>query len=310
MLCSYAVINTNEKERIESSSGGVMSLLARQIIDDDGVVYGVKNNVYSMKYISVDSKSDISLIRGSKYVKVSNFSTIINDIESNIKNNKLFMFVGTPCQVKSVRNIVEKYGYRKCLLVDLICHGVMNEKSFGRLIEWIENKYQDKIKSISFRKKERGWKEQKWEILLQSGQLAKDKDVDMIKKTYLAHFAHEEACLNCMFTNLDRPGDLTIGDLWGVEKYSSIEDDDKGINIVLVNNKKGKEHFDLMQENTWSKEVDLNDFLQPQLRENIKTNIKEREYFLKNIDKFEFISKLMFSRSLFYRILRNIIIKL
>jgi Fe-S-cluster-containing dehydrogenase component len=37
----YAAKNLDEKTRMASSSGGIFSLLAEQIIDEDGVVFGV-----------------------------------------------------------------------------------------------------------------------------------------------------------------------------------------------------------------------------------------------------------------------------
>ena len=46
-----------------------------------------------------------------------------------------------------------------------------------------------------------------------------------------------------MLTNIEF-GDITIGDFWGLGKKESFNHDTKnGVNLVLLNNKKGKEYF-------------------------------------------------------------------
>lgn len=308
MLKSYATINNCEEERMDSASGGIISLLAKYIISKGGVVYGVENTIYNMNYVQIDDVSKLHRIRGSKYVKVSNFSWAVKQIKENITNNKLFMFVGTPCQIKAVRSLVNKEKYNNCLLVDLICHGVMDDKIYLKYIKWLESKYRSNVKYITFRDKKSGWKNQKWRITLESGNDVTPEDVEIIKKIYYTHYAHVSSCLKCPFTNMDRNGDITVGDLWGVEKSKDIPDDDKGINLVIINSEKGMYYIDSISDNMWTKEVNINDFMQPQLKENIKTNLKERNLFIKEIDKHSLkrTFDLMFNRKYKYRIIRNI----
>ena len=49
VIHTYAAYNKNEKIRINSSSGGVFTLLAEFVLNDGGVVYGVamSNDCYS-----------------------------------------------------------------------------------------------------------------------------------------------------------------------------------------------------------------------------------------------------------------------
>lgn len=309
MINVYAAINKNIDERMQSASGGIMTLLAKRAIETDGVVYGVENLVKRMKFVAINNKDDISKVRGSKYVKAYNFTWVFENIKKNIMENTFFMFVGTPCQVQAVRNLINKERYDNCLLVDFICHGVMNEKIYRKYIDWIEKKYKEPIKSITFRNKEKGWKTQKWGVTLDSGYIVKEDDVKVLRNIYYAHYAHEEACLKCKFTNVDRPGDITIGDLWGADKNKAIKDDDKGISVVIVNNTNGKNAFESISEDVWRKEIQLDDYMQPQLKEHIRTNIDERNLFISGLDRFGYIVKVMFDRSLYYRILRNIKIK-
>lgn len=52
------------------------------------------------------------------------------------------------------------------------------------------------------------------------------------------------SCHNCQFTNLDRPGDLTLADFWGIEKNDRTFNDNKGVSLVLVSTQKGMEIFE------------------------------------------------------------------
>ena len=65
-----AAINQNEEVRMESSSGGVFTLLAEHVIDQGGVVFGVR---FDEEWLAVfdytDSKDKLAAFRGSKYLQ-------------------------------------------------------------------------------------------------------------------------------------------------------------------------------------------------------------------------------------------------
>lgn len=47
------------------------------------------------------------------------------------------------------------------------------------------------------------------------------------------------SCLSCGHHSLDRPGDLTIGDFWGLERVTQVADDGWGVSCVLANDAEG-----------------------------------------------------------------------
>ncbi len=51
-----------------------------------------------------------------------------------------------------------------------------------------------------------------------------------------------------MFAHLTRPGDITAGDFWGIEKHKPKFDDDKGVSLVLLNTKTGHKTFSEVSE--------------------------------------------------------------
>ena len=90
---AYACINKNEEIRMQSSSGGIFTLIAEKIIDRGGVVFGAAfDEEFNVKHVYVDKKEDLALFRGSKYVQ----STIGNSYKEAKKfldeGREVFLF--------------------------------------------------------------------------------------------------------------------------------------------------------------------------------------------------------------------------
>lgn len=68
--CAYACINKDEFIRLESSSGGLFTLIAEEIINNGGVVFGAGfNEQFEVYHSYVETKDDLDKFRGSKYVQ-------------------------------------------------------------------------------------------------------------------------------------------------------------------------------------------------------------------------------------------------
>ena len=88
----YAAKNKDLNIRLNSSSGGIFTLLAEQMIDEGGIVIGAAFEGLDVKHIAVSQKEDLSKLRGSKYVE----STVDYSL---LKTNRKILFSGTPCQI-------------------------------------------------------------------------------------------------------------------------------------------------------------------------------------------------------------------
>lgn len=65
----YAVALAEEKDLMESASGGAATALMRAVVSENGIVYGCTGeDVFHVHHIRVDSLQDIQRLRGSKYV--------------------------------------------------------------------------------------------------------------------------------------------------------------------------------------------------------------------------------------------------
>ena len=130
----YAAYNKNEDIRMQSSSGGIFTLLAEEIIKKGGVVFGVKfNKDWMPEFGYTETLEGLSTYRGSKYVQA-----IVGDAykqaEEFLKAGREVLFSGTPCQIAGLKRYLRKE-YDKLLTVDIICHGVPSPKVWNMYLK-------------------------------------------------------------------------------------------------------------------------------------------------------------------------------
>lgn len=109
--------------------------------------------------------------------------------------------------------------------------------------------------------------------------------------TYLfyKHIMFRHSCGVCHFTNIQRPSDITLADFWGWENNApGMNDDNKGISLVLINTKRGRELFQMVCRRLETREVDVKNCLQPNLIRPSATHSK-RNSFERDYKKFGFI---------------------
>ena len=106
---AYACYNTDESIRLNSSSGGVFSLLAEYILEKQGIVYGVtmSEDCYSAEYTGITCTADLPKLRGSKYLQAK-AGNIFREIKQNLTEGKLVLFSGTGCQVNGLKKFLAK----------------------------------------------------------------------------------------------------------------------------------------------------------------------------------------------------------
>lgn len=84
---------------------------------------------------------------------------------------------------------------------------------------------------------------------------------------FYKHIMFRHSCGACHFCNTRRPSDITIADFWRWEKTDpTINADNKGVSLILVNTEKGKLLFDAV---SWDMDIihaKLEDCLQTHLR--------------------------------------------
>lgn len=255
---AYACINTDEAVRMESSSGGIFSLIAERIIDRKGVVFGAGfDEDFSVSHKYAQTKEDLGQFRGSKYVQ-SRIGDTYRQAKDFLDTGREVLFSGTPCQIAGLKSYLGN-SYDHLLCVDIICHGVPSPKVWKKYVEYRESSAGVKVQDISFRSKEKGWKKFSMSFLYRDHtQYHQTLDKDLFLQAFLKNVCLRPSCHSCAFKSLRRKSDITLGDFWGVQGIMPEMDDDKGVSLVFINSAHGQSMFDMIKENTLYRDTDIN----------------------------------------------------
>lgn len=250
-LSVLAAINKNDYIRLKSSSGGIFYILAERIIQQGGVVFGARFD--KNWQVVIDYAEDLKAVEafmGSKYVQAR--------VENAYKNVKQFLikgrqvlFSGTPCQIAGLHKFLRK-SYSNLLTIDFICHGTPSPKVWRLYLNEIINENKC-IRNIDFRNKEKGWKNFSFNLKYNK----KGKTISLLSpfqqnhymKAFLQDIILRPSCYDCKARECSSLSDITLADFWGINTIFPKMDDDKGVGLVFINSKKGKDALDFSQIN-------------------------------------------------------------
>ena len=274
---AYAAINKNKEDLSNSSSGGMFVLLAKYVLKNNGVVFGVK---YDKNLIAVHSytlnEDELIDFQGSKYVR-SVLKNSFVEVKEMLKD-KMVLFTGTPCQCQALRSFLGK-DYTNLLTCDIICHSNPSPKVFKLYKEYLERKYSKRIKNIYFRTKKIGWHCDKSIIQFVD-------DTEIIESSYyhafLVELLNRPSCHNCHFCSSNRLSDFTIGDAWGIEKLlKETTNNNTGISLLCVNTDKANKTLQSIKKHVDLTEIDLNEIYKYNHNHNVKINRNRNRFFNK-----------------------------
>lgn len=263
---SYCAVKRKDATLLrESQSGGAFSVLAEEILRRNGSVYGVAlNRKLDAVYQRVIKKKNLGELKGSKYVQASVGSTYLQ-AKTDLEKGKWVLFSGTPCHIDGMKCFLEKKNINmdRLITVDLICHGVPSPRIYREYkLFFSEMHGKKKIAAFNFREKGFGWRSDRAVVKIGRKKLVNN---DFIR-FYHSHLGLRDSCYTCRYANLKRPGDLTIGDCWGIEKFAPEFDDGKGCSLVLINTDKGQNLWNAVENELKILKVKKEQILQPNLQ--------------------------------------------
>ena len=278
----YASINPDNETRLLSSSGGVFSMISEYIIENGGVVFGAAfNSSWDVEHRYVENKSELYLLRGSKYVQ-SRIGDAYKHTKCFLEQGRKVLFSGTPCQIAGLKNFLRKE-YDNLILLDVACHAVpsplvwrryLDEKIYSRMEGAI-------ITDVSFREKSTGWS--RYSVVIK-GKEDEYKDVRcFVKETvdkniYMQIFLNDlsvrPSCVACPAKLSNCCSDLTLADYWGIGKINYNWDDSRGTSMVVVNTYNGEQLVKQMHLDNYSIRTSFNEAVKcnPSLIKPIKEN--------------------------------------
>lgn len=291
---AYACWNVDENVRMNSSSGGIFYLLAKWIIQKDGVVFGAAfDEEFNIRHIGVHSVESIRLLQGSKYVQ-SVIGSTYEEAKELLESGKYVLFTGTPCQIDGLLHYLGK-DYAKLYTQDIVCHGVPSSKVWQRYLDYQKKHFKSTLSREplpSFRQKKEGWKRY-------SISLSFNRDIeyrvfhreDFYMQAFLNNLSLRPSCYECHSKTKSRNGDITLADFWGIENVLPGMFDNKGTSLVLTNSKKGQVLFEEIQNVLRCKEVDFEKAIShnPCIYGSVEKPDKREDFFLH-------LSKMRFDR--------------
>lgn len=258
---AYVAYSEHEQVRLESSSGGLFSMLAEAVIEAGGTVYGAAfDQEFQVHHIGVDNMDYLSELRGSKYVQ-SRMETVFQQAKEDLRDGRVVLFSGTACQIAGLNGYLGKK-YQNLITIDVLCHGVPSPKVWGRYLDEVQKNMKSKVKGICFRQKDSGWKTYSVELQLENNRSYKKRfRRNPFMQLFLSDICLRPSCHDCRFKSINRCSDITLGDAWGVDQYMPEMDDDKGTSVVLIHSDKGKMLFEGVCRNIKYKEANADDIV-------------------------------------------------
>ena len=240
---AFAAWNADDQIRRHSTSGGAFTALAEYILEGGGVVYGAAlDGKQHLRHVACFRKEDLWRLRGAKYVQ-SDLGQTFREIREALKKRPV-LFSGTPCQVDGLYRFLggKPENLTTC---DLVCHGVPSPGVWEDMVRSMERRKGKAIQSVRFRDKVTGWKDSHLTLIYGDGTV---DSAPLFATEYGRAFGRalflRPCCHRCAYTNLNRPGDFTLGDFWGLGPDELPEQQTQGVSLLLVNSPHGSYLFD------------------------------------------------------------------
>ncbi len=287
-IVAYACYNKNIDERLNSSSGGIFILLAKTIIEKNGVVFGASfDDNFNVEHTYVDNINDLKKFMGSKYVQ-SNMKDSYKKVKEFLDKDRYVLFTGTPCQIEGLKAYLIK-DYDKLYTQDIICHGVPSPKVWNKYLKYRKNISGENIKSISFRNKDKGWVHFRMKFQYDKSTYSESLSNDLYLKLFLQNLSLRDSCYNCSFKKKYRNSDVTIADYWGINNVHKNMNDDKGTSLLIINTDKGDELFNLIKEKLVYKKTNFDEAISYNSAMTSSVNMNPNRYkFMNELDTTEF----------------------
>ena len=241
---AYAALSKNDETRLESSSGGIFSELAKLILQSNGIVYGAKyDDDFKVIHTGIEDIESLKELRGAKYSQ-SDLSTIFQIIKTQLNNGRQVLFSGTPCQIGGLKAFLKK-DYDNLYCIDFVCHGVPSPLVWKKYIEYRSQVDADNQvpEYINLRNKESGWSHYSYQVEFaysKSNHYLCQNDKDLYMSLFVNNYILRRSCSNCYYKGYSRESDITLGDFWGIWDILPSMDDNKGTSVVFTHSNKGE----------------------------------------------------------------------
>lgn len=253
----YAAWSLDNNIRTSSSSGGIFSELALYILRKGGVVVGahLDKDGY-VRHSIISNESSLNLLQGSKYVQSLLDGEVYHEIRKLLLEDRYVLFSGCPCQVAGVRSFFK--ANENLFTVDIVCHGVPSPELFADVFRKLKQQIPSLI-SYNFRKLDSWAGCNSVNVDIKKGRnkinYPLTGELTFYQDAFMKGLISRPACYVCKYTTIERVGDITLADFWGIGQVKPLNAEYQlGCSMVSVNSNKGNELFNKIRSNLFSEE--------------------------------------------------------
>ena len=295
---SYAVW-AQDDIRLRSSSGGMFTLLADYVLQNNGAVCGAAYapDFQTVHHVWAETSKDLAPLRGSKYVQ-SETGLAYRQAKKYLDDGRMVLYTGCPCQIAGLYAYLGK-DYPRLYTADLVCHGANSVSAYQSFLK--EFSGDQEIEKVDFRDKKFFSWSSPTVVYLKNGDVKKAAwNEGTWYKGFLEGVINRMNCYQCPYARAERVADITMADCWQIYKLNPKYDDRKGTSLVLVNSEKGKQLFqELHSQMKLCEEVPL-DFVRQFNGQLNKPAAKHpsRHFFFSHLEQFGYHKALWYGRGL------------
>ena len=233
-----------------SSSGGIFSTLADRILSEEGCVFGCAfEGPERVIHIKAENESDLSAMRGSKYLQ-SDLGDSFHSVRKELNKGRKILFSGCPCQIAGLKHFLGDNN-ANLITMEVICHGVPAPEVWRQYLGWLKKeKGFNKVLNVNFRDKSISWNRSRFLLTAESsfprpGGISMEICEDIWSNPFMMSFLHNlclrPSCYRCSARQGRSGADITVGDFWGVETVlPDFDEHDKGVSAVMLHSDLGK----------------------------------------------------------------------
>lgn len=237
----------DDNTRLQSSSGGAFSVLARSILKDNGIVFGAAwSDDFFIRHIYIETEDELDRLCRSKYAQ-SEIKDSFRQVKAFLAEGRKVMFVGTPCQTAGLEAYLEGTNREGLLMVDFICY---YNPPISYVRRYLDEKYGlENLTEFSFRDKSYGWISSATRAVLKDGKVITDKTGGCYMQGFYEGLYVREACTKCTFSGGNHCSDITMGDFWKIEDHDVSWNDGRGTSMVILRTGKAINYFNKIKAN-------------------------------------------------------------
>lgn len=258
VLNTYAIWSLDNEIRYRSTSGGAFFEIAKEILDNNGLIVGAAYDDHNEVYhCCANDINELKRLMQSKYCQ-SKKNTIFRIIKKQLVTGRKVLFVGTPCEVAGLKRFL-MVEYVNLITCDFICKGNASLKIYRSYLNALEERYRSKICKVWFKEKKYGWNNFSTRIEFASGKMyRKDRYHDLYMRGYVEkNLFLRKCCGDCLFKGNYRFSDITLADFWGAGSIQRKLDVDRGTSLVIINTSVGQQIINEISNDIYMQKVDF-----------------------------------------------------